>query len=65
MLHFVISLKDSDGPFGLIDSTPSLEPQIMYSSTFNKAIKIVSGSDHVAMLTEQGDIYTFGKYSIS
>lgn len=32
----------------------------MYSSAFNKAIKIVSGAHHVALLTEQGDIYTFG-----
>ena len=33
----------------------------MYSSSFNKAIKVTSGANHVMILTEQGDIYTFGK----
>lgn len=52
--------RDSNGPFGMIDSSPSYTPQLVYSSPFNKAIKTASGCDHVVILTEQGDIYTFG-----
>jgi regulator of chromosome condensation len=52
--------RDSDGPFGLIDDKPSMKPQVVYSDGSNKVIKVVSGAHHVAMLTEHGDIFTFG-----
>ena len=53
-------LQDSNGPFGLVKSSPSLSPELVYSTTFNKAVKVVSGSDHIVILTEQGDLFTFG-----
>lgn len=59
-VYFSLFLQDSNGPFGLVKCNPSLTPELVYSSTFNKALKIVSGSDHVVILTEQGDLYTFG-----
>lgn len=55
-----LCLQDSNGPFGLVKCNPSFAPELVYTSTFNKALKIVSGSDHVVILTEQGDLYTFG-----
>ncbi len=39
---------------------PSIYPELVYSSSFNKAIKVASGSDHVVILTDQGDVLTFG-----
>ena len=41
-------------------NTSSPSPELVYSSNYNKAVKIVSGNDHVVILTEQGDVYTFG-----
>ena len=54
-------MQDSNGPFGLSKpGSTSSTPELLYSSSSNNAIKIVSGSDHVVILTEQGEIYTFG-----
>lgn len=57
----VVFLQDSNGPFGLIKpGEPSLLPELVYSSSSNRAVKVVSGSDHVVILTDQGDLLTFG-----
>ena len=52
--------QDSNGPFGLVTRVPSSSPELVYSAPSNAAVKVVSGSDHVTILTEQGDIFTFG-----
>ena len=41
-------------------NVPSSSPELVYSAPYNKAVKVVSGSDHVMILTDQGDIFTFG-----
>ena len=39
---------------------PSPTPVLVYSSPTNPAIKIASGSNHVVLLTDLGDVLTFG-----
>ena len=39
---------------------PSPLPELVYSSTSDRAVKIASGNDHVVILTDQGDLLTFG-----
>jgi regulator of chromosome condensation len=39
--------RDSNGAFGLL-------PPTLYSAPTNKALKITSGSDHIAFITEHG-----------
>ncbi len=54
-------VQDSNGPFGLTSpGTPSPIPVPVYTSPTNKAVKVVSGSDHVVVLTADGDLYSFG-----
>lgn len=60
---FLLPSQDSNGPFGLLHSdSPSATPipHLVYSSPSNQATKIASGNDHVALLTANGDIITFG-----
>lgn len=45
----------------MVTTKPSEVPVLIYSMQFNRAVKVASGSNHVLILTEQGDIYTFGK----
>ena len=55
-------VQDSSGAFGLVVNTSSPTPDLVYSSfSFNKAVKVVSGADHVAILTDEGDVYTLGE----
>ncbi|CAI8024748.1 Regulator of chromosome condensation [Geodia barretti] len=56
--------RDNNGAFGFLPPpsppTPSPSPHIIYSAP-NKALKITSGCDHMAIVTEHGDIYTVGR----
>ena len=63
--------QDSSGAFGLLHNTSSPTPELVYSasifsssisSSSNKAVKVVSGADHVAILTDEGAVYTLGKH---
>ena len=45
----------------MVDSSPSVEPQLVYSSLYNPAVKIASGDNHVLILTEEGSVFSFGK----
>ena len=45
----------------MVDSLPSVEPQLVYNMTYNPALKIASGDNHVLILTEEGTVYSFGK----
>lgn len=59
--YVVVFLQDSNGPFGLVNpGLPSPQPVLIYSSRVNRAVKVASGSDHVVILTDQGDLFTFG-----
>ena len=49
-----------NGPFGLIQNTPCTQPELVYTSLSDRAVKIASGSDHLVILTEQGNVYTLG-----
>ena len=54
-------MQDSNGPFGLTKpGVPTPLPEIIYSSTTNRAVKIASGSDHIVILTDQGDLLSLG-----
>ena len=54
-------MQDSNGPFGLVKpGLPSPQPELIYSSRVNRAVKVSSGNDHVVILTDQGDLLTFG-----
>ena len=56
-------VQDCSGPFGLLRGGSKGEslPCIVYSNQLNKAIRVQSGAEHVMILTEKGDILTFGK----
>ncbi len=54
-------MQDSNGPFGLAQpGPPSPSPIVVYDSPTSRAIKVVSGSDHVVVLTNEGDLFSFG-----
>ena len=38
------SKQDSNGAFGLVESSPSLAPQLLYSDPTNRAVKVASGT---------------------
>ena len=59
-MHPFSCLQDSNGPFGLVDSAPSFTPQAVYVNRSDAAIKIVSGSDHLVILTTDGNIVSMG-----
>ncbi len=44
----------------MVDTSPTAEPKLVYSNSYNVAVKVTSGDNHVIILTEKGDIYTFG-----
>ena len=48
--------QDSSGPFG----SSNAQPELVYTSLSERAVKIASGSDHLVILTEQGNVYTLG-----
>ena len=56
-------MQDCSGPFGLVKggSKGELLPCVVYSNQLNKAVRVRSGAEHVMILTEKGDILTFGK----
>ena len=58
--HLSTALQDSNGAFGLTSAGPSPRPQLVYEQSSNKATKVASGANHVVILTEQQDLYTFG-----
>lgn len=57
------SVQDSSGRFGVAKAGSEGEPlpSLVYCNRRNKAVKVRSGAEHVAFLTEKGDILTFGK----
>ena len=57
-----IFIQDANGAIGLTPNGQSNEPIKVYPTlkTHGRAVKITSGNDHVAILTENGEIYTFG-----
>ena len=59
MSNFKFWFQDANGRIGL---TPGGDghnkPKLVFDS--EPVVKIVSGSDHLACLTEDGDVYTFG-----
>lgn len=56
-------VQDCSGPFGLVKGGDKGEPQpcLVYSNQLNKAVRVQSGAEHVMILTDKGDILTFGK----
>ena len=55
------TFRDSSGPIGLITwAQMEKTPVQVKLSPRDHVIKIVSGADHLAMLTQEGDIYTMG-----
>ena len=56
-------MQDCSGPFGLVKGGSKGEPLpcVVYSNQLNKAVRVRSGAEHVMILTEKGDILTFGK----
>lgn len=56
------TFRDANGAIGLTPNGQSNEPIKVYPTlkTHGRAVKITSGNDHVAILTENGEIYTFG-----
>ena len=48
----------------MVDKTPSAKPELVYSNNYNVAVKVTSGDNHVMILTEKGDVYTFGKHEL-
>ena len=36
--------QDSNGAFGLVQKTPSLSPEVLYSNPHNRALKVASGA---------------------
>ena len=57
------SVQDSSSRFGVAKAGKEGEPLpcVVYSKRQNKAVKVQSGAEHVAILTEKGDVLTFGK----
>ena len=56
----LVVTQDMNGPFGLIQNTPCAQPELVYTSLSERAVKIDSGSDHLVILTELGNVYTLG-----
>jgi len=55
------TFRDSSGPIGLVTwDKLEKEPVQVKLDNRDNVVKIVSGGDHVAMLTQDGDIYTMG-----
>ena len=43
-----------------MDCTPSFTPQLVYNDRSNAAVKIASGSDHLVILTTEGNVLSMG-----
>jgi len=55
------TFRDSSGPIGLVTwDTLEKEPVQVNLAGKEQVVRIVSGGDHLAMLTQAGDIYTMG-----
>lgn len=54
------SFRDSHGKLGLLKPFEGSKVPIKLQSLRHPVIKIVSGSDHIAMLTSNGQVYTIG-----
>jgi len=53
------TFRDSSGPIGLVE-WGKMEMQPVLVSVKEGVVKIISGGDHLVMLTRDGDIYTMG-----
>ena len=53
------TFRDSSGPIGLVE-WGKMEMQPVLVNLKDDVVKIISGGDHLVMLTRDGDIYTMG-----
>ena len=55
-----IIFQDANGSMG-ISSEVKIQKTPMVVELDETIVKIASGNDHIAALTEHGEVYTFGK----
>jgi len=56
------TFRDSSGPIGLVNwsELEKLPVKVTFDAGSVSVVKIASGSDHLAMLTQEGEIFTMG-----
>ena len=60
-LYVTGTFRDANGSIGLTEKGPEKTP-ILLACDNKRVVKIASGADHVLALTEEGHLYSVGKW---